>query len=181
MNDGLIPQRYARALYKFALERNNATAVYEEMKQVADSFESAPALQRVMTNPFVDRERKEKLLVSAAGDKVEDDYRRFVKLVLDHNREAYAYCMALDYRRIYRDVNHIAQVVITTAAELPEEEMAKIKGVVSDAFKGYTLEFSSRINPDLIGGFIVDVNSTRMDASISNELEQLRQKLLSSN
>ncbi len=119
MNDGLIPQRYARALYKFALERNNATAVYEEMKQVADSFESAPALQRVMTNPFVDRERKEKLLVSAAGDKVEDDYRRFVKLVLDHNREAYAYCMALDYRRIYRDVKHIAQVVITTAAELP--------------------------------------------------------------
>lgn len=53
MNDGLIPQRYARALYKFALERNNATAVYEEMKQVADSFESAPALQRVMTNPLL--------------------------------------------------------------------------------------------------------------------------------
>lgn len=181
MNDGLIPQRYARALYKFALERNNATAVYEEMKVVADSFESTPALQKVMTNPFVGRERKEQLLVSAAGDKVEDDYRRFVKLILNHGREAFAYTMALDYRRLYREVNHIAQVVITTAAGLPEGEMAKIKGVVSDAFKGYTLEFSSRVNPDLIGGFVVDVNSTRMDASISNELEQLRQKLLSSN
>ena len=140
MNDGLIPQRYARALYKFALERNNATAVYEEMKQVADSFESAPALQRVMTNPFVDRERKEKLLVSAAGDKVEDDYRRFVKLVLDHNREAYAYCMALDYRRIYRDVKHIAQVVITTAAELPDENQGCGLGCLQRLYVGIFIQ-----------------------------------------
>ncbi len=181
MNDGLIPQRYAKALYKYALEKNNTAAVYDEMKQVVASFESLPDLQKVMTNPFVGRDRKEKLLISAAGDKVEDDYRRFVKLVLDHNREEYAYTMALDYRRIYREAHQIAQVVLTTAAELPSAETDKIKAVVEAAFKGYTLEFTQRINPDIIGGFVVDVNSTRMDASISNELEQLRLKLLSSN
>ena len=49
MSDGLIPQRYARALYKYALEHNNATAVYDEMKQVADSFEAFPEMQKVMT------------------------------------------------------------------------------------------------------------------------------------
>ena len=59
--------------------------------------------------------------------------------------------------------------------------MQKLRDVVQKAFEGYTLEFVSRVNPDLIGGFVIDVNSTRMDASISNELEQLRQKLLSSN
>lgn len=181
MSDGLIPQRYARALYKYALEHNNATAVYDEMKQVADSFEAFPEMQKVMTNPFVDAARKEKLLVSAAGDKVEDDFRRFVRLIINHHREDFAYLMVLAYRKLYREENHIAQVVITTAAELPAEEMQKLRDVVQKAFEDYTLEFVSRVNPDLIGGFVIDVNSTRMDASISNELEQLRQKLLSSN
>ena len=181
MNDGLIPQRYAKALYTLALDRKNASRVYEEMKQVVASFESAPELQKVMTNPFVGRDRKESLLISAAGDKLEDDYRNFVRLVLNHNREEFAYRMALEYRRIYREENHIAQVVISTAAQLPEAEMEKIKEIVRKAFPGYTLEFVSKIDPELIGGFMVDVNSTRMDASISNELEQLRLKLLSSN
>lgn len=181
MNDGLIPQRYAKALYKLALDKKNTGQVYEEMKQVVASFEKASELQKVMTNPFVGRDRKEALLISAAGDKLEDDYRNFVRLVLSHNREEYAYRMALEYRRLYREENQIAQVVISTAAALPEAEMEKIRDVVRKAFPGYTLEFVSKVNPDLIGGFVVDVNSTRMDASISNELEQLRLKLLSSN
>lgn len=181
MNDGLIPQRYAKALYKYAVEHNNADAVYAEMKQVIASFQALPDLQKVMTNPFVDRARKEKLLVSAAGDLVEDDYRRFVKLILDQNREEFAYAMALDYRKIYREANQIAQVEITTAGNLPDSELAKIENLVKNAFKGYTLEFNHKIDPNLIGGFVIDVNSMRMDASISNELEQLRQKLLRSN
>ncbi len=181
MSDGLIPQRYARALYKYTLEHNNASAVYEEMKQVADSFEAYPEMQKVMTNPFVDAASKEKLLISAAGDKVEDDFRRFVRLIIHQNRVEFAHMMVLAYRKIYREENHIAQVVITTASTLPEEEMQKLRDVVQKAFANYTLEYVSRVNPDLIGGFVIDVNSTRMDASISNELEQLRQKLLSSN
>lgn len=181
MNAGLIPQRYARALYKYALEKNNATEVYDEMKQVITSFENNPSLEKVMTNPFVKVADKEKLLISAAGDKVEDGYRRFVTLLLKHRREEFTYLIALAYRRIYREENHIAQVVITTATALPEEEIAKIRNIVVKAFKGYTLEFITRQNPDIIGGFVIDVDSTRMDASISNELEQLRQKLLSSN
>lgn len=181
MNDGLIPQRYAKALYKYALEKNNTAAVYDEMKQVVASFEAMPSLQKVMTNPFVDAQRKQALLIAAAGDKVEDDYRRFVKLVLDHNREEFLFCMAHDYRRIYRDENHIARVNIITAAELPEPELQKIRDVVANAFKDYTLEYDYHLDPDIIGGFVIDVNSTRMDASISNELEQLRQTLLRSN
>lgn len=181
MNDGLIPQRYARALYKYALEKDNTAAVYDEMKQVVASFEALPSLQKVMTNPFVDTVRKQNLLIAAAGDKADDDYRRFVKLVLDHNREEFMYFMALDYRRIYRDENHIASVRIITAAELPDAEMQKIRDVVAKGFPAYKLEYDYRVDANIIGGFVIDVNSTRMDASISNELEQLRQTLLRSN
>lgn len=87
--------------------------------------------------------------------------------------------MALAYREIYRKENNISQVRITTAVELPESEVDKLKGVVERAFKGRTFEWSVGVDPDLIGGFVIDVDTTRMDASISNELEQLRQNLSS--
>ena len=173
MVSGLIPHRYAKALYKFALESNTTGEVYEEMKRVVDSFRSNPELEKVLSNPFVD--------AAAAGEKPGNDYRRFVKLILDHKREEFAYLMALAYRDIYRKENKISQVRITTAVELPGAEMKKLRAVVENSFKDTQFEYSSEVDPDLIGGFVIDVDSTRMDASVSGELEQLRQNLLSSN
>lgn len=178
MDNGLIPHRYARALYKYSLERGNASAVYEEMKKVAGSFISTPDLQKVLANPFVSDADKEKLLISAAGTEVEDDYRRFVKLLLDHRREEYAWRACLAFRDIYREANHIASVKVTTAARLDETEMEKIRSVVRKAYKDWTLEFEESVDSSLIGGFVVDVDSVRMDASVSNEIEQLRLNLL---
>lgn len=181
MNNGLIPHRYAKALYKYAEEQGKARVVYDEMLAVVKSFQDNPGLQRVLSNPNVSNDDKKKLLESAAGALVEDDYRRFVWLILAHGREEFAYQMALAYRDIYRKANHIAQVTITTATELGDAEMDKLKKVVSGAYKDCSLEYSLRVNPDLIGGFVIDVDNVRMDASLSNEIEQLRQNLLRSN
>lgn len=178
MDNGLIPQRYAKALYKFALEKGETEKIYELMKRVIDSFRENPSLQKVLSNPFVSAEDKEKLLISAAGDKVIDAYKDFVKLIIEHKRVEYAYSMMLAYRDIYRKENNISQVRITTASKLSEEQMEKLQALVKNAFKNSELEFSEAVNPELIGGFIIDVDSVRMDASISNELEQLRQTLL---
>jgi len=181
MISGLIPHRYAKALYKFALDTRKAADVYDEMKNVIDSFRKNPGLSKVLSNPFVETSDKEKLLLTAAGNNPGDDYRRFVRLVIEHKREEYALLMAYAYRDIYRKENNISQVKITTAVKLGDAEMKKLLGVVENAFKNTRFEFSEAVDPDLIGGFIIDVDSTRMDASISSELEQLRQNLIRSN
>lgn len=181
MVNGLIPRRYAKALYKFALEKGNAKAVYEEMKVVINAFQSNPDLQKVLANPFVSDADKQELLIAAAGENAENDYRGFVKLIIGQKREEFAHLMALAYRDIYREANHISQVKITTAAKLDDAEMTKIKNVVVKAFPQSTLEYSYDVKPELIGGFVIDVDSVRMDASVSNELEQLRLNLLRSN
>lgn len=179
MDSGLIPRRYAKALYKFASAHGNTAEVYDEMKEVVTAFEKNPRLLKVLSNPFVSRQDKEALLKAAAGDKVENDYLGFIKLVMDMRRESFMQQMALAYRDIYRDVNKISQVKITTAVALPEKEMNKLRDLVSASFKDTTLEFSEDINPDIIGGFVIDVDDVRMDASVSNEIEQLRLNLLS--
>lgn len=179
MISGLIPHRYARALYKFAGENGAQESVYAEMNRVIEAFAANPTLGKVLSNPFVAPDDKRKLLLAAAGEKPGDDYRRFVSLILDHRREEFALLMAYAYRDIYRKENNISTVRITTAAQLPEEEMAKLKQVVQNAYKDRVFEYTSAVDPDIIGGFIIDVDNTRMDASISNELEQLRQNLSS--
>lgn len=181
MNEGLIPQRYAKALMKLAQEKGVTAPLYEEMKTLAQSFAQNPSLQKVVSNPFVGRDEKVKLLISAAGGQVKDEYRSFVNLILDRKRADLAYLMALSFCDLYRKDNKIAQVRIITAASLGDSELAKIKKVVADAFHGMTLEYTFQVDPDLIGGFVIDVEGQRLDASISNEIEQLRLKLLSSN
>lgn len=175
---GLIPHRYAKALYKFASEHDNAERVYEEMKNVISAFSENSSLEKVMSNPYIETADKERLLLSAAGENPGDDYKRFVKLILDHKREAFAYLMALAYREIYREKHNISQVKIQTAVEMPEKEMEKLKNLVSSKFPNSKLEYTIAVDPDLIGGFVIDVDSARMDASVKGELEQLRQNLL---
>lgn len=179
MISGLIPHRYARALYKFAGEYNSRGAVYDVMKCVIDSFAANPQLEKVLSNPFVDRADKKKLLLSAAGKTPGEDYTRFVSLILDHNREEFAYLMALAYRDIFRKENNISQVRITTATLLPESEIGKLRNVVERSYRNRKFEYEYAVDSDIIGGFVIDVDSTRMDASISSELEQLRQNLSS--
>ena len=181
MISGLIPHRYAKALYKYALENKSAGRVYDEMKNVIASFQTNPGLAKVLSNPFVDTADKERLLLAAAGNDPGDDYRRFVRLILEHKREEFAYLMAYAYRDIYRKANNRSQVKISTAVKLGDDEMKKLHEVVEKAFSDTTFEYTEEVNPDLIGGFVIDVDSTRMDASISNELEQLRQNLIRSN
>lgn len=180
MDNGLIPQRYAKALYKFASEREKTVEVYDLMKRVISSFETHAEIQKVLSNPFVRPADKEQLLLSAAGDGADDSYSRFVKLIINHKRESFAYGMMLAYRDIYRKEHDIMQVRITTASALPEGQMAELRKLVRESFKKSILEFSESVKPDLIGGFVIDVDSVRMDASISKELQQLRQTLLNS-
>lgn len=178
MDNGLIPRRYAKALYKFALEKGETKKIYELSKQVIDAFKENPDLQKVLSNPFISDEDKQKLLLAAAGRK-DEIFDQFVLLILHQKRVEYAYAMMLAYRDIYRKENHISQAKITTAVHLDENRMKKLKKLVTDAFKDSELEFTEAIDPALIGGFVIDVDSVRMDASLSNELEQLRQTLLS--
>ena len=180
MDNGLIPQRYAKALYKFASEKGETGQMYELSKVVIKSFQENPELQKVLANPYVSSQDKDALLVAAAGEHHGDIYGRFIALLIENKRISYAYQIMMAYRDLYRKENHISQARITTATPLEKDLLDKLRKIVASSFKDSTLEFSEAVNPKLIGGFIIDVDSVRMDASISNELEQLRQTLLRS-
>ncbi|MCH5215642.1 MAG: F0F1 ATP synthase subunit delta [Muribaculaceae bacterium] len=179
MNEGLIPSRYAKALYKYAFDKNEAERVYIQMKQLDNSYECASALKSTIDNPYLKAADKEKVLCTAAGSNGNDCLTRFFKLVIQNNRENLMRNMAIAYQDIYRRENSIERVVITTAVALPDEEYSRIQSIVEKLEKGKTLEYVKVVNPDIIGGFSIRVETKILDATIKNEIKKLRLKLLS--
>lgn len=179
MNEGLISGRYAKALYKHCLEAGNAAQVYAQMTQLANTFESEKLLQSTVDNPYLLPADKQRLLLTAAGADKGGSVDKFVLLLIKNNRVNLIRTMALSFGDIYRKANAIARVVITTAADIDEKELSKIKNIVQKHVADKSIELSHVVNPDLIGGFTVTVDSQMLDASVRNQLKNLRLKLLS--
>lgn len=179
MNDGLIPARYAKALFKYAEEQGKTAQVYEQMKRLEASFADVDSLQSSVDNPYLPAKDKERVLLVASGSSEGECVDKFIKLVLKNNRVDNIRSMALAYQAIYRKANKIEKVVISTASKIADEELEKIQAIVKNYRKGMELEFETQIDSELIGGFTVRLESTLLDASIKNELKKLRLKLLS--
>ncbi len=180
MNEGLIPRRYAKALYKVALEKGVDTRVYELMKTLAGSFADVPGLNEAVSNPFVGRDDKSRLIMTACGATDSDTVvADFIKLLEKNRRIDQTREIALAYLSIYREAHGIYIVHVDTAAPMGEAEAAKLKSLIARHLGDKaTMEYSTSVVPDLIGGFRVSVGNERLDASIANELKQLRQKLI---
>lgn len=179
MNDGLIPKRYAKALYKLAVENGDSHEIYEQLKPLSRGLSGLGDVKRVLLNPYVPEEDKGRVMMQLVGAKPGSSLDKFLLLVIRNNRAEYLRKIALSYVNLYRENHDIAKVEIESAAELPQEQVQAIVDIVRRQMPGTTLEVEQSIDPDLIGGFTVKVGDVLLDASIKNELKKLRLKLLS--
>lgn len=181
MNQGLIPARYAKALYEFASENSLDTQVFECMSRLCEAFASEPALNKTMSNPFVSRKDKSSLIVTACNPseqsaKVIDS---FIRLLVENNRLDMVREIALAYLGIYRKEHDIRLVSVSSAAPMEAAEEQRLKELIKRHLGAAEMEYRHSVDPELIGGFTVSIDNERLDASVANELKQLRRTLLS--
>lgn len=177
MDEGLISRRYARALYRYASEKNVEKDVYEAMRAFDASAAAHPDLQRALGNPVLPPDKKEALLVSAVGGRPGDDLLKFLRLLTKNHRETHMRSISLIYQDIYRQARGILRVGILTAGELPAEAMEKIKAFVGRR-TSKAIEFVHKVDPSIIGGFVLQVGSRQLDASLRKELKDIGLKLM---
>lgn len=184
MNEGLIPGRYAKALLQSAAETGAELNIYKLMQQLAGSFSAEPALVKVLENPFVDSADKVRLIETAAGITAADEatyplFSRFLGILVSNNRISSARDIALAYMDLYRKVHNIYKVNVTSAAPMAPADEQRLKSLIERHLNGAQMEYTSDVNPDLMGGFVVKINNEILDASVANELKHLRLNLLS--
>ena len=179
MNEGLIPRRYAKALYKVAVDRGDAEALYALMNKLFNASMAESSLTGVVANPFVSVSDKCDLIKAAAGSGADNvTFNDFLKLLADNKRLDMVFAIAAQYTLLYRREKNIYKVEVVSAAPLSDDDESRLKKIINGNLQGGTMEYTSRVNPDLIGGFTVTIDNRKLDASVSNELKQLRVNLL---
>lgn len=180
MNIGLIPSRYAKALWEYAQEQHATESLYEEMGRLAASFSQEPTLRSALTNPVLSSAQKSDLARNAAGGSVSEAFTRFIALVLDHKREGLLHLMALDYLLLYRKAHNISTGKLVTAVAVSEATAQRLKEWIIARTHG-SLELQTLTRPELLGGFVFEMNSLRLDASLSSQLRSIRQQFIANN
>ena len=178
MSDGLIPRRYAKALYKLAVENGDSQEIYEILRKVSFRYTAIDQLKRAMLNPNESDEDKGAYMLRIVGGKPGSSLDKFLLLCMRNNRSEYLQKIALAYVDLYREAHEIAHVVITTAVPMPEVEHDAIIDIVQKRLGAKTLEIEQKIDPELIGGFTVNINGLVLDASVKRELNELRLQLM---
>ena len=176
MDIGVISVRYARALIKSAMDAKIEDAVYTEMQQLAKSYVEVPQLRSTIDNPMLSKEKKEALLLTAAGEKPSDLTKAFISLVLKEDRESVMQFIANSYVTLYRQQKNIIRGRLITAAAVSPATEQKMRQMVESKTNG-TVEFESQVNPDIIGGFILEYDTYRMDASVKTKLNSILTQL----
>ncbi|VBB46026.1 ATP synthase subunit delta [uncultured Paludibacter sp.] len=180
MNLGLISVRYATALLDFALESSSQDKVYEEAKTLARSFSATNKLYEALDNPVISAADKKKLILTAAGGKVSSVFQSFVDLVLKNNRESELQSMALKYIDLYRKKKNILYGKLTTAIEVDKATEERLVALVEKQISG-TIELEKVVDPSILGGFLMEVDFVRWDASLKNQLTKIKNEYIERN
>jgi F-type H+-transporting ATPase subunit delta len=170
MDIGVISVRYARALLKCATDAKIEDSVYQQMQLLAKSYVEVPQLRQTIDNPMLAKEKKEMLLITAVGgEQALPLTKAFVALVLKEDRENMIQFMANSYVTLYRKQKNVIRGKLTTAVAVAPETEQKMRQMVQSRTQGI-VEFETEVNPDLIGGFVLEYDTFRMDASVKNKL-----------
>jgi F-type H+-transporting ATPase subunit delta len=176
MDAGIISTRYARAIYEYAVEKGEDAGLYKEMQVLAKNFTEYPALRKVMNDPTVAPEQKIGVLTTACGIPVHATLQQAVRVVVENGRADYMENIAGMYGDVYRKAKGIVIVHLTTVEPADKKtEEALIRIIPESA--GKQIEFQTAVDPGIIGGFILEIEDKRLDASVKNQLRTMSDKL----
>jgi F-type H+-transporting ATPase subunit delta len=151
--------------------------VQAQLGALRDAVSSVGELQQLLENPEVDSRVKEDVLARIAGSGDADEIVvNFVKLVAEKGRAAELAEIAEEFDALVAREQRILDVELTTAHELSDEEFGRILGRI-EAASGRTVQAERKVDPDLIGGLVLQAGSMRLDASVRGRLQRLRHEL----
>jgi F-type H+-transporting ATPase subunit delta len=167
---------YANALFEAALEQNKLEPVGEQLAQLVEAEGKVPELRELLRNPQLDpRARRAALDDVLAGS--DDLLRNFLLVLADKGRAGQLEEIAKEFERLVAEHEGVVHAELTTAVELSDDEAGKLLQQIEQA-SGRKVEASRSVDPDLIGGIVLQVGSHRLDASVRGRLERLRRQLV---
>ncbi len=168
---------YAEALFEAAREREELEGVLEDLEDFVDALDEVEELRLFFYGGQVP-EREKRRAIDALTEGMTLSARNFLKVLSDNGREEILEEVLLRYEELVKEHFGRVEVEVTTAVDLSEEELGRIKERIGRILEGREVILQTRVNPDLLGGAVFRFGGRMVDGSVRGQLASLRQEML---
>jgi len=170
-----IAQVYSRSLFEVAKEQGKLDVVREQLGQFADALDTDHDLQVFLFSPYFSTAEKEDGLHKVLED-ADPAFENFLRLLIEKHRMPVLFRIRRQFDERWQEENRLLPVQITSAVELDSAVTEQIGDEIGRQ-TGRTVELTSTVDPDVLGGLVVRVGNSILDASIRTRLERLRKQV----
>jgi F-type H+-transporting ATPase subunit delta len=163
---------YARSLFQAALEQGKLDELREQLSQFADALDENRQLAVFFFSPYFSSAEKQEALAGLL-DGAQEIFLNFLGLLIENHRMPVIFRIRAEYDRLWDEHNKTLPVQITSAIALDEETTQSLGQAIGER-TGRKIALVAEVDPDILGGIVVRIGNSILDASIRNRLEQLR-------
>jgi F-type H+-transporting ATPase subunit delta len=167
-----LAQVYGRALFEVGREQDKLEVLREQLGQFADALEENRQLAVFFFSPYFSTVEKQEAL-GRVLEGAEPAFENFLELLIENHRMPVIFRIRQHYEKLWEQENKTLPVEITSAIALDPATTSHLGETIGER-AGRTVKLAARVDPDIIGGIIVRVGNSILDASIRTRLEQLR-------
>jgi F-type H+-transporting ATPase subunit delta len=175
MSDIRVASRYAKSLLDLAIEKGTLEQVRQDMLLLDKTVQQNRDYQLMLKNPIIKHDKKLAILKAIFDGKVSPMTSLFLEIVTKKHREAVLESMPKEFENQYNLKMNIQRATITTAVPLDAAQREEFNRLVA-ARTGKTIQLDEKIDPSLIGGFVLTIGDKQVDDSIKSSLQRLRNK-----
>ena len=166
---------YARSLFEVAQEHDSLDEVREQLGEFADAVNGSRDLQVFFFAPYFSSQEKEEG-IRRVLDGADERFLRFLELLAEKHRMPVIFRIRQTFDEMWAEENRLLEASVTSAVEL-DEKIVKQIGEQIEEQTGRRVELTSRVDPEVLGGLVIQVGNTIMDATIRSRLERLRKQV----
>jgi F-type H+-transporting ATPase subunit delta len=170
-----IAQVWARALFEVAKEQSLLDEVRDQLGEFTDALQENRDLMVFFFSPYFSTEEKKDGLKRAVTG-AEPALMNFFEALIERHRMPAIFRIKAQYENLWEDERDLLPVEVTSAVELDKATVGSIGERIGEQTKR-TVELTSKVDPDILGGIVLRVGNVVLDASIRNRLEQLRKQV----
>jgi F-type H+-transporting ATPase subunit delta len=168
-----IATPYAEALLQVAESRNETDTVAEQARELLALWNESSELRAAMGSPVLEPEAKKAALAKLFADQLTPSVQNLLKLLADRQRIAVLDAVLIRFLDLYRQLRGITLAQVTSATVLSDEQQEQLNAKVRAIAGTQDVEFDLKVDPALIGGFVVSMGSRVIDASLSGQVRRL--------
>jgi len=171
-----IASRYAASLLELAEKQNQVDAVLGDLKGFKKAVDESREFELMLKSPIITSDKKQAILQQIFSGKVQGSTMDFFNLVVKKKREMFLPEIAETFQDLYNEKNHIAAATLTTAVPATEQIMAEVNKVIKENTNAQKVDLKTKIDPSLIGGFVLRFEDKQYDASIATKLVRMKKE-----